>query len=181
MWAALGDREHGQMDHFWRLWLANNHTTSLIQQWFSRSLSRGTFEESAATWMQEATKSVAELLRPIAITAAKIWLTKRSYHDLAYLDKSEFQVAFLNGYRSIKENGEIPENVCNWIASRDLHFQDISTEDIVGLAEWAGLEKTSHWYTGVGWIIHERLQSEDDANYCRELLEKAIEIVRRAV
>jgi hypothetical protein len=126
-----------------------------------------------AAWMKEASGSVPKLLEPLALTAAKMWLIKRSYQDDAYLDKSEFQVWFIKGYRGLDEKGHISEELSNWISARDLGFWDFSAAEIEDLAEWAGLEKTTHWYTGVGWIAWEA----SELQRAGELLEKAIEMV----
>lgn len=125
--------------------------------------------------MADAASSVPKLLEPLAITAAKIWLTKESYRDVAYLDKSEFQVWFLKGYRALDERGHVPDDLAHWIYARDLDFSKLSAREVEDLAEWANLEKTTHWYTGVGWTLHQ-LNSENSAR-AQEMLAKAIDMV----
>ncbi|KAI1302033.1 hypothetical protein F5Y03DRAFT_362543 [Xylaria venustula] len=175
LFAAVGEREDGECDIFWKLWLADNRTTSMLQRWFAKATTLGeSLEEDERTWMAAAANSVPKLLEPLAMTAAKMWLTKKSYKDAAYLDKSEFNVWFLKGYRALDERGHVPDKLVNWIHARDLHFYDFQAAEIEDLAEWAKLEKTTHWYTGVGWILYE-LPSENSAR-ARELLAKAIDM-----
>lgn len=131
------------------------------------------FTDEQAMWMNEATGSVRKLLEPLARTAAKIWLVKKNYQDKAYLEKSEFQVWFIKGYQALDDRGDISEELSSWIYARDLCFFQLSAAEIESLAEWAELDKTTHWYTGVGWILFEA-----GANVrARELLEKAIAMV----
>ncbi|KAI0100201.1 hypothetical protein GGR51DRAFT_551683 [Nemania sp. FL0031] len=174
LFAALEERKNGECDVFWNLWLANNRTTSLLQRWFAKGAMLECFQEDERTWMAKAASSVPQLLEPLAMAAAKIWLTKKSYKDLAYLDKSEFQVWFLKGYRALDERGHIAENLANWIHARDLTFWRMQADEIEDLAEWANLEKTTHWYTGVGWIIHEGPRT--CSARAQELLAKAIDL-----
>lgn len=176
LFAAVGGGESGEHDAFWNLWLANNRATSMLQRWFTKAAGLACFEEDETTWMLEAASSVPKLLEPLAVTAAKMWLTKKSYKDVAYLDKCPFQVWFLKGYRALDERGHIAENLANWIASRDLNFDRIQPSEIEELAEWANLEKTTHWYTGVGWILHEGPCTHSAR--AQEMLAKAIEMVR---
>ncbi|KAJ8115755.1 hypothetical protein ONZ43_g4594 [Nemania bipapillata] len=173
LFAALEERTNGECDAFWNLWLGNNRTTSMLQRWFKKASTFACFEDEAI-WMSEAATSVPKLLEPLAMTAARMWLVKKSYRDVAYLDKSEFQVWFLKGYRSLDDSGHIAENLANWIQARDLHFYETPPSEIEELAEWANLEKTTHWYTGVGWILHEG--PPDCSARAQELLAKAIEM-----
>lgn len=124
--------------------------------------------------MRDVSASVSKLLEPLAMTAAKIWLTKKGWGDAAYLDKSEFQVWFLKGYRSLDEQGNISEQLSNWIWARDSQFGSISADEIEDLAEWAQLPKTTHWYTGLGWILWEASETARAQN----VLAQAIELVR---
>ncbi|KAI0502831.1 hypothetical protein F5B22DRAFT_652677 [Xylaria bambusicola] len=174
LFAALIDREDGECDAFWQVWLADNRTTSLLQRWFSKAATLESLSEDEKSWMADAATSVLKLLEPLAMTAAKIWLTKESYKDDAYLDKSEFQVWFLKGYRALDEFGHLPDNLAHWIYARDLDFSTMSASEVEDLAEWAGLEKTTHWYTGVGWTLYQ-LPSENSAR-AQEFLAKAIEM-----
>ncbi|KAI0879066.1 hypothetical protein GGS24DRAFT_486796 [Hypoxylon argillaceum] len=174
LFAAVGGGESGEHDAFWNLWLANNRATSMLQRWFTKAAGLACFEEDETTWMLEAASSVPKLLEPLAVTAAKMWLTKKSYKDVAYLDKCPFQVWFLKGYRALDERGHIAENLANWIASRDLNFDRIQPSEIEELAEWANLEKTTHWYTGGGWILHEGPCTHSAR--AQEMLAKAIEM-----
>ncbi|KAI1429139.1 hypothetical protein F5Y12DRAFT_728265 [Xylaria sp. FL1777] len=174
LFAALGERVDGECDVFWKLWLADNRTTSLLQRWFAKAATLGSFEEDEKTWMAAAASSVPKLLEPLAMTAAKMWLTKKSYKDAAYLDKSEFQVWFLRGYRALDERGHIPDNLASWIYARDLNFYSLEAADIEELAEWANLEKTTHWYTGLGWILYEGPSTNSER--AQELLAKAIDM-----
>lgn len=123
--------------------------------------------------MRDASVSVPKLLRPLAVVAGKLWLTKTGYGDDAYLDKSEFQVWFLKGYRSLDEQGNISEELSNWIWARDGHFRSMSADEIEDLATWTELPKTTHWYTGLGWILWEG-NHEERARY---VLNQAIELV----
>ncbi|KAI1133340.1 hypothetical protein F5Y10DRAFT_274250 [Nemania abortiva] len=174
LFAALEERKNGECDAFWNLWLANNRVTSLLQRWFGKAALLECFKEDEREWMSEAASSIPKLLEPLAITAAKMWLTKKSYKDIAYLDKSEFQVWFLKGYRTLDERGRIAENLTNWIPARDLHFYRLQAAEIEGLAEWANLEKTTHWYTGVGWIVYQ--SPSINSGRAQQLLAKAIEL-----
>lgn len=123
--------------------------------------------------MRDASASVPELLRPLAVTAAKIWLTKKGWGDTAYLDKSEFQVWFLKGYKSMDEQGNLSENLSNWICARDVHFRSITADEIEDLANWTQLPKTTHWYTGLGWILWEA----SHVSRAQHFLSQAIELV----
>ena len=51
--------------------------------------------------MITASESAQDLLKPLAMTAAKMWLTKSGYDSDAYHDKSELQVWFLKGYLAL--------------------------------------------------------------------------------
>jgi hypothetical protein len=157
------------------LWLANNRVTSLLQRWFTKATKLACFKEDETTWVSDAAKSVPKLLEPLARTAAKMWLTKKNYKDIEYLHKSEFQVWFLKGYRTLSDRGHIAEDLANWIPARDLNFFSMTASEIEELAEWADLEKTTHWYTGVGWILYEA-GSKYSAR-AQEMLTKAIEMV----
>ena len=123
--------------------------------------------------MRAASESARTLVAPLARTAAKMWLTKSGFDDMAYLDKSEFQVWFLKAYMALGEDWSVPDDISNFIWAWNGSFYDMSSVDILPLAEWAQLEKTTHWYTGVGWILWEA--SEVDS--ALEMLEKAIELV----
>ena len=124
--------------------------------------------------MRDASASVPELLKPLAVAAGKLWLTKKGYGDEAYLDKSEFEVWFLKGYRSLDEQGNISEQLSNFIWARDGHFRSMSADEIEELAVWTGLPKTTHWHTGLGWILWEASEEER----ARYFLNQAIELVR---
>lgn len=112
------------------------------------------------SWMRDASESVPLLLRPLAVTAAKLWLTKKGWGDTAYLDKSEFQIWFLKGYRAMNEQGKLPEEFSSWNWDRDGNFESMTADEIEDLAEWAQLPKTTHWYTGVGWTLSQTWESE---------------------
>lgn len=161
---------------FWNLWLSNNRTTSVLQRWFSKADKKDCFDHDEIAWMKGASKSVRKLLEPLAMTTAKMWLTKTSYGDLAYLDKSEFQVWFLKGYQALDNDGHTTEALSSWIHARDLRFNTLPASEIEALAEGTGLEKTTHWYTGVGWIVGIEARGEKGAR-SRELMAKAIEMV----
>lgn len=124
--------------------------------------------------MRDASTSVPQLLNPLAVTASKTWLTKKGWGDPAYLDKSEFQVWFLIGYRSLDEQGNISQQLSNWKSARDGHFRSISADEIEELANWAQLPKTAHWYTGLGWILFEM----PDKMRAQHFLGQAIQTVR---
>ncbi|GAW25703.1 putative nacht and tpr domain protein [Rosellinia necatrix] len=174
LFAALEGGGNGEPDLFWKLWLADNQTTSQLQKWFTKGATLGCFKTDAREWMSEAAGFVPRLLEPLAMTAAKMWLTKESYKDLAYLDKSEFKVWFIKGYRSLDVYGYISDDFTDWIYCRDSGFFRLQATEIEGLAEWAGLGKTTHWYTGVGWILQEGPSS--NSVRAQELLLKAIEM-----
>ncbi|KAH6880828.1 hypothetical protein B0T10DRAFT_565559 [Thelonectria olida] len=111
------------------------------ERWFSSAAKLGGCSNKQAAWMQEAARPVKIFLEPVAKSAAKRWLAKTGYNDERYLDKSEFQFS-------------------NWIFARDGGFYPLSATEIEGLAKWAGPEKTTHWYTGVGWILYEACEYE---------------------
>jgi hypothetical protein len=96
---AAGDGEDDGYDLFWRTWLSSNTHTGAIRAWFgeNKSLASDSNDEVNA-WMEAASTSAKELLRPLAMTAARQWLTKPGYDSEAYLDKSEFLVWVLQGY-----------------------------------------------------------------------------------
>jgi hypothetical protein len=96
---AAGDGEDDGYDLFWRTWLSSNTHTGAIRAWFgeNKSLASDSDDEVNA-WMEAASTSAKELLRPLAMTAARQWLTKPGYDSEAYLDKSEFLVWVLQGY-----------------------------------------------------------------------------------
>ena len=115
------------------------------------------------------------LLQPLAKTAATLWLTKSGYDDRAYTDKSEFQVWFLKGYLALDVDGKVPDYLRNltWATWSKNVFYKLTSQELEAMAEWAELEKTTHWFTGVGWILWE-LEETDRA---LELLTKAISLV----
>ena len=155
---ALKNRMGGESDMFWHLWLGNNRKTALLQDWLSMAANFDGLNPDQKAWASLASESVVELLKPLAMTAARNWLTKNDYEDrayAAYYDKSVFQVWFLNGYRALDDAGKISEEIANFNESRDLNLSNLTAARIENLAEWAGLEKTTHWYTGVGWILYE--------------------------
>lgn len=127
------------------------------------------------SWMREASASVPELLKPLAVTAAKLWLTKKDWGGRGYWDKSEFQVWFLKGYMSLNERGNISEKMSSWIWARDSDFDHASADEIEDLAAWARLPQTAHWYTGLGWILFEG----PDSARAQYILGQAIELVCR--
>lgn len=153
--------------------MANNRTTSLVQRWFAIADSLQGISEVEKIWMRDASVSVPELLKPLAMMAGKLWLTKEGWGDEAYFDKSEFQVWFLKGYRSMDEHGKISEDLSNWIWARDGDFASMSADEIEDLAEWTQLPKTTHWYTGLGWILCEA----NEAERAQHVLGQAIELV----
>ncbi|KAI9713573.1 MAG: hypothetical protein M1820_000955 [Bogoriella megaspora] len=171
VFSTLGGREDGEPDMFWHLWLGNRRKTSVIQKWLGMA-GNLKIDSAKKSWASLASTSFIAMLKPLAMTAAKIWLTKKGYDDDAYTDKSEFLVWFLKGYRSLSDTGEMPEPLANFNYSRDLSFYDFSAAEIEDLAEWAGLEKTTHWYTGVGWILYEACETDR----ALEILGKAIEM-----
>lgn len=130
--------------------------------------------EVEKTWMRDASVSVPVLLKPLAMVAGKLWLTKKGWGDEAYFDKSQFQVWFLKGYRSLDEHGKISDDLSNWICARDCDFASMSADEIEDLAGWTQLPKTTHWYTGLGWILYEA----DEAERAQHVLGQAIELVR---
>ncbi|KAK2603101.1 hypothetical protein N8I77_009583 [Diaporthe amygdali] len=171
LFAALAGRDNGECDAFWKLWLANKRTTSLLQRWFAMADSLQGISPIKRSWMRDVSASKSKLLEPLAMTAAKIWLTKKGWGDAAYLDKSEFQVWFLKGYRSLDEQDNISEQLSNWIWARDSQFGSISADEIEGLAEWAQLPKTTHWYTGLGWILWEASETARAQNVLAQAIE----------
>ena len=124
--------------------------------------------------MQEASQSVPSLLRPLAETAAKIWLAKSGYDSVEYLDKSEFEVWFLKGYLALSVDGSIPAGFANFIWDRDSSISHFTADELKQLAEWAQLERTTHWYTGLGWIPWKGGENDDAV----QMLKEAIELVR---
>ncbi|POS70166.1 hypothetical protein DHEL01_v211436 [Diaporthe helianthi] len=160
LFSALADRENGECDAFWNMWLADKRTTSIIQHWFKTADAIEGISEDKKSWMRDASDSRLELLRPLAVTAAKLWLTKKGWGDIAYLDKSEFQVWFLKGYRSMDEQENLPEELSNWAWGREDGFALMSADEIEDLAGWAQLPKTAHWYTGLGWTLSQASQAE---------------------
>lgn len=125
--------------------------------------------------MRNASASVPELLKPLAVTASKIWLTKKGWGDTGYLDKSEFQVWFLKGYKALDEQGNTSQQFSNWKYARDSNLRSLGGDEIEDLANWSQLPKTTHWYTGLGWILWEASETER-AQY---FLGQAIELVRQ--
>lgn len=99
LFMAAGDSEDDGYDVFWRTWLGSNRHTKALRAWFgeSESVASG-FGDDAKAWMKSASKSIKELLRPLAMTAATQWLTKPGYDCEEYLDKSQFLVWVLQGY-----------------------------------------------------------------------------------
>lgn len=134
---------------------------------------QGTGEIEKA-WMHDASVSVPELLKPLAMVAGKLWLAKEGWGDEAYFDKSAFQVWFLKGYRSLDEHGKTSEDLSNWIWARDGHFLSMSADEIEDLAGWTQLPKSTHWYTSLGWILYEA----NEAERAQHVLGQAIELVR---
>jgi hypothetical protein len=169
----LGGRDGSECDDFWGLWFSSDRIIKLIQQWFTQAQKASSLNLAEIAWMTAASESAQDLLKPLATTAAKMWLTKSGYDSDAYRDKSEFQVWFLKGYLALCTDGKLPDNLINFVWARDGNFYGMTGEEIESMAEWAGLEKTTHWYTGVGWILYE-LGETDRA---LELLAKAIELV----
>lgn len=110
------------------------------------------------------------------MTAAKLWLTEKDYYDDACTYRSEFQVWFLWGYRYLNDIGEISEKFIHYIDG-DFKFRGFTAAAIEDLAERAHLDKTTHWYTGVGWILYRANKTERAI----ELLEKAIDLVSRSL
>ena len=168
----------GESDMFWHLWLGNNRKTVLLQKWLGVAAEFSGLNPDQKAWASLASESVVELLKPLAMTAARNWLTKKSYEDpayAAYYDKSVFQVWFLKGYRALDDAGNISEDLANFNESRDLNLSKMTAGEIEDLAEWACLEETTHWYTGVGWILYEAGKFER----ALEVLGKAVELVSR--
>jgi hypothetical protein len=99
LFIAAGDSEDDGYDVFWRTWLGTNRHTKALTAWFgeSESVASG-YGDDAKAWMKSASRSIKELLRPLAMTAATQWLTKPGYDSGEYLSKSEFLVWLLQGY-----------------------------------------------------------------------------------
>ena len=99
LFIAAGDGEDDGYDVFWRTWLASNRHTQALRVWFgeSESVASG-FGDDAKAWMKSASRSIKELLRPLAMAVATQWLTKPGYDSEEYLNKSEFLVWILQGY-----------------------------------------------------------------------------------
>ncbi|KAF2235940.1 hypothetical protein EV356DRAFT_513513 [Viridothelium virens] len=173
---SLDARTDGEPDMFWQLWLGHQRKTPVMQRWLDIASKDTTLDQEQRDWCVKAAKSVTELLNPLAMTMTKIWLTKKGYDDVAYTDKSEFLVWFLKGYRSLGDNADLPEKLANFNYSRDLSFYGLAASAIEDLAECAGLEKTSHWYTGLGWILYEARETDRAI----EILGKAIELDHQA-
>lgn len=123
--------------------------------------------------MINASKSVKDLLHPLALSAAKIWLAKPSYDSEMYYDKSEFQICFLRGYLSMNADGQVSDELKDWNWARDGATIKLPVDEIKRLAEWAHLDKSTHWYASVGWVVWQAgypKQAED-------LLLKAVQLV----
>ena len=57
------------------------------------------------------------------------------------------------------ENGLVTEELRDW-AWYKACFWNLEAEEIKRLADWAQLEHTTHWHTGLGWILMEGLYYE---------------------
>ena len=176
--SALKNRMGGESDMFWHLWLGNNRKTAPLQDWLAMAAEYHELDSKQRSWASLASESFVELLKPLAMAAARSWLTKKDYEDpayAAYYDKSVFTVWFLKGYRALNDAGELPENLANFNESRDMDLSKLTAAEIQELAEWAGLERTTHWYTGVGWILYEASKFEP----ALKSLNKAVEMVSK--
>jgi hypothetical protein len=96
---ASGNGEDGEYDLFWQTWISSSIHTKAIRAWFAESENLvSDFGDEANVWMQSASRSTKELLKPLAMSAAISWLEKPGYDSEAYLDKSEFLVWVLQGF-----------------------------------------------------------------------------------
>ena len=173
LFLGLGERRDGECDDFLKIWFHGNGTIKLIQQWFRQTNIPPIQDPAKILWMKAASTSARVLLEPLAKTAAKIWLTKSGYDDLAYLDKSGFQIWFLKMYMTLDVDGHVSDELANFVWSRNGF--SINGQEVEPLAEWAGLERTTHWYSGVGWTLYE----SGEVDRALTLLAKAIEMVSR--
>ena len=171
LFMGLGDRKQTECDDLWRIWFANGNAIKTVQNWLRVAPSTGDVKKDG--WAQSASVSAKALLKPLARVAASMWLTKLDYEDEAYCDKSEFQVLFLKAYLSMEDSGEVSSDIANFVWARDGTMYGLSQDEVEKMAAWADLEKSTHWYTGLGWTLFEATHYDAALAYCQ----KAIDMV----
>lgn len=177
LFGSLGAREAHECDMFWQLWLSGRSNIQVLQRWFAGARDIADLGTVQQDWMTEASLSVQKLLQPLAMTAAKLWLTKTGYDDVAYLDvpgsDAMFQVWFLKGYLALDDTGRLEPSLRSWKEAEDMNSFNFSAQEVEHLAAWANIDRDTHWYTCVGWtVLH-------CGKYGRaiELLQHAIDLV----
>ena len=170
---ALEERKENQLDDFWRIWFHTNKYTKLVQQWIRNAPGGASSSDAQLIWMQKASNSIPELLKPLARFVAHMWLVKPGYDTFAWLDKSEYQVWLLKGYLALDDDGHAPERISTFIWQRDGHLSNLTVEELKMIAAWPAFEADSQWYAALGWIIYETEKHDEAIN----VLSKAIEMV----
>jgi hypothetical protein len=89
---------------FWRSWAGTDRYLKVVQSWFAMSdrvlLSDDT-DGSARAWMQAASKSYASLLRPLILSASKMWYVRTGYDDERIIDKGRWVCFLVAGWVSL--------------------------------------------------------------------------------
>lgn len=88
-------------DTFWELWVETDHYLRLLQAWFNEAdalKAHADWPEPMVAWMNSAAASMADLLRPVMVTASKMWLVKSSFDSVEVVDKGEFPAWLMHGW-----------------------------------------------------------------------------------
>jgi hypothetical protein len=80
------------------VWFADSKfSASIRKDWLAYAL-ESEFSPGEYEWLQKAAVSDKEFFRPLAMTAARMWLTKSGHDDQSYHDDQMFQVWILHCY-----------------------------------------------------------------------------------
>ncbi|KAH0566498.1 hypothetical protein GP486_000116 [Trichoglossum hirsutum] len=141
---------HNKALHMW--FADSKFSTSIRKDWLAYAL-EDEFNPEAYEWLQKAANSVKEFFRPLAMTAARMWLTKSGQDDQSYRWDQVFQVWILHCYLNMDENGEDKLKGLNLGTLNERRPPLSSPSQLQALADFAGIEKTQHWHTCFAWTL----------------------------
>ncbi|PNS20560.1 hypothetical protein CAC42_6010 [Sphaceloma murrayae] len=144
-WALL----YGAEAEMWDQWIYTDRYRQLVKHFLIEH--REHFETETQDWVDRfKTHGLQEvLLGSIFIEAVFYWLTKTGWDDRKYLSKGESFVAFLVLWGHLEEwDGEKVRQY-----SRYTSISEFTTDEILTAANTYKIERTAHWYVGVGWML----------------------------
>ncbi|KAJ4301622.1 hypothetical protein N0V90_003715 [Kalmusia sp. IMI 367209] len=161
---------YGTMLHF----IKNPTFASMIRNHWFTVANQEDYSSEQWEWIQKSKESNKELFRPLAKTAARLWLERSGPDDLLF--ESQHSVRFFLwilwawiGLDDTGSRGVESLNLSRLFSYKDPEFDEAIYEK---LCDSFDFEKTQYWYCAHGWLMY----NSDQPTRSAELFIKALEI-----